>query len=364
MNSYERVRAAVNHQPPDRVPCDFAAEKLVLQRLLEYFDIQTKEELLDVLDIDRRTVGPSYVGPPLQRFADGSYERIVSGGPVYSGVTMPNGEQAEAIVKFPWADVTRPQELAGRYGWDGHIDWWDFSTIPAQIDALQEKGPYWIAAHGDPSGLQHVCMWAGDEKFMLILAMDEDLAVAMIEQHNMYRLEHALKTLEAGAGRIHELHGGGDYGGQKHLLISKKMFRTYFKELYVKFYAEIKKHFDVEIFFHTDGAIYDLISDLIDVGVTVLNPIQVSAQGMDIVKLKSEFGDRLTFHGAIDVQQLLPTATVAEVREEVRRTISVLGNKGGYILAPTHNLQPDTPIENILAMYEQAQGRTLSRSAT
>ncbi len=359
MTPYERVRAAVSHQTPDRVPCDFSAEPLVIQRLFDYFGVSSQKELLDILQIDRRLVGPKYIGPPLRTFADGSYEVICRGGPVYKDIIMPNGEKTEAIVHFPWADVTRPEDLEGRYGWDGRIDWWDFSVIPEQIDALEAEGPYWIAAHGDPSGLQHLCMWVGDERFYLLLALDEDLSMAMIEKHNEYRLEHALKTLEAGGGRIHELHGGGDYGGQEHLLISKKMFRHYFKQLYVDFYGEIKKHFDVEIFFHTDGAVSELIPELIEVGVTILDPIQVSAAGMGMETLKRQFGDKLTFHGGIDVQQLLPFASEEEVRAEVRRAMSILGENGGYILAPTHNIQPDTPLENILAIYEEAQGRRL-----
>lgn len=362
MNAYERVKATVDHQTPDRVPCDFSAESQVVQRLYDYFGIDSMKELLDILQIDRRTVGPRYIGPPLRTFSDGGYERICSGGPVYKNITMPNGERAEAIVHFPWSDVNKADDLQGRYGWNGHIDWWDFSVIPEQIDVLEEEGPYWIAAHGDPSGLQHLCMWVGDERFYLLLAMDEDLAMAMIEQHNKYRLEHALKTLEAGGGRIHELHGGGDYGGQHHLLISKDMFRRYFKGLYMDFYKTIKEHFDVEIFFHTDGAVSELIPELIEVGVTILDPIQVSADGMEMEALKRKYGDALTFHGAIDVQQLLPVASEEEVRQEVRRAISILGENGGYILAPTHNIQPDTPLENILAIYEEAQGRRLLRT--
>jgi uroporphyrinogen decarboxylase len=202
-------------------------------------------------------------------------------------------------------------------------------------------------------------MWVGDERFMLLLADNPDLAVAMIEKHNEYRLEHALKSLEAGKGRIHELNGGGDYGAQNGLLISRTMFRRYFKDLYFRFYREIKKNFDVEIFFHSCGSIVSLIPELIEVGVTILNPVQVLAKGMEIDALKSMYAQQLTFHGAIDIQDLLPHGTAEDVRRAVRRTIQVLGAGGGYILAPTHALQPDTPIENIIAMYEEAQNRKI-----
>jgi uroporphyrinogen decarboxylase len=95
-----------------------------------------------------------------------------------------------------------------------------------------------------------------------------------------------------------------------------------------------------------------LVPDLIDVGVDILNPIQTSAQGMDPAALKREFGERLVFHGGIDVQQILPFATPGRVREEVKHIVATLGQGGGYIFAPSHNIQADVPPENILAMYE------------
>jgi uroporphyrinogen decarboxylase len=359
MTSLERMSATVRHQPVDRVPCDFSAEPGTLARLYDYFGIHSLPELLRILGIDRWTVRPRYIGPPLRRFPDGSYEAIVSGGPIMLDVPAPVGGVNPTTIRYPWADVRTAADLEGRYGWNGHIDWWDFSSIPAQLDALESQGSFWISVHGDPSGLQHLMMWVGDERFLFLLAEDPDLAVAMIEQHNRYRLEHALNSLAAGGGRIHELHGGGDYSSQIGLLISPRMFRRYFKEIYRRFYREIKANFDVEIFFHSCGAVAELIPDLIEVGVTILDPIQVGARGMEIESLAARFGDRLTFHGGVDIQELLPHGIEADVRREARRLVALFAGRGGYILAPSHSLQMDTPIGNILAMYEEAQGRTI-----
>ncbi|AEE97821.1 uroporphyrinogen decarboxylase family protein [Mahella australiensis] len=360
MTSYERIKAAVSHKRPDRVPCDFSAEKDVIENLKAYFSIDDMDDLLDVLGVDRRHVAPRYVGPPLRTFEDGSYETGIFGGPRKKDIPAPGGGVIETPVYFPWGDIETTDDLKDRYGTMGDMSWWDFTSIPNQIDELEDRGQYWITTHGDPAGLQHICQWVGDEKFMMILALDDDLAMAMIEKANEHRLEHAIKALEAGGGRIHELNGGGDYGNQNSLMISKGMFRKYFKPLYVKFYKEIKDNFDVEIFFHSCGSVVELIPELIEVGVTILDPVQVSARGMEIEKLKREYGSKLTFHGAIDIQQLLPYASEEELRREVRRIISVLGDGGGYILAPTHAIQADTTIANIIAMYEEAQGRKIS----
>lgn len=359
MNSYERVRAAVSHKPSDRVPCDFLAEPIVWDRIMKYFGVETREEVLDILDIDVRHVGPRYIGPPLIVDENGLHEIVISGGPRTRWIYNEAGDYTEGIAWHPWADVEEPEDLIGRTHWIGKMEWWDFSHVEEDIDRINEKQPRWIKAHGDPSGLQHLTMWVGDEKFLCDLAADEDLAVAMIEQANKNRLEHALMTLEAGKGKIHELEGGGDYSTQNGLLISKPMFRKFFKDLYVNFYREIKKNYDVEIFFHACGSIVDLIPELIEVGVTILDPIQPSARGMEINALKKNFGKDLTFHGAIDVQQVLPRYTPEQLTEEVKRVISILGKDGGYILAPSHNLQFDTSLDNILTMYETAQNRKI-----
>ena len=352
MTPYKRVRTTFSHQTPDRVPLDFYASGAVIELLYNYFGINSEMELLKILKIDKRRVAPKYIGPPLKSFEDGSHEIVVSGGPHWKKID--DAGYTESCVHFPWADVETPEDLNERTGWNGKIEWWDFSKVKEELDAFERVDEYWIAAHGDPSGLQHLCMWAGDENFYSILASDEDLAFAMIEQHNKYRLEYALKVLEAGDGRIHELMGGGDYGAQEGLLISKNMFNQYFRPLYLKFYSEIKKNFDVEIFFHCCGSVVDLIPDLIELGVTILDPIQTSARGMDLHMLKNNFGDKLNFHGGIDIQGFLPKATEEEVRSEVRKVISILGKNGGYMLAPGHAIQNDTPLNNILVMYDEA----------
>jgi len=204
MNSYQRFKTTVSHHQPDRVPCDFSAEPEIIERLQQYLGVKSYTELLKALGIDRRTVGPCYVGPALRKYDDGSYETIVSGGPIVRDIPAPGGGVIPSTVIFPWADVDKPEDLDGRTGWSGPLEWWDFSSIPEQIDAWQAEGPYWLSAHGDPSGLQHLQMWVGDEKFLLLLAENPDLVMAMIEKHNEHSLEHALQTLEAGEGRIHE----------------------------------------------------------------------------------------------------------------------------------------------------------------
>jgi len=325
------------------------AEQPVRERLIEYFGGCEWDSVLDTVGCDKRSVYPRYIGPALETYPDGSFESIVSGGPRMKMIDTPFG-LIGAYVFFPWADIEKPGQLKDRWGWNGKIEWWDFTSVTKQIDELEERGSYWISSHGDPSGLQHLCMWAGDENYLYILASDEELAVAMIEKHNEIRLEHAMRTLEAGGGRIHQLDGGGDYGTQRGMLIHPGTFRRLFKPLYQKFYREIKANYDVKIQFHSCGSIVDIIPDLIEVGVDILDPVQVQAHGMSPEELHSRFSDSLIFHGGVDIQELLPHASPMEVAAEIKRLYCALGGGSGYIIAPTHFIQADTPLENILAM--------------
>lgn len=120
-------------------------------------------------------------------------------------------------------------------------------------------------------------------------------------------------------------------------------------------FSFIKKRTDAKLYLHSCGAIYEFIPDIIECGVDVLNPVQVSAKGMDTKRFKQEFGDRLSFWGAIDTQRILPFGTPGDVEEEVKRRIYDLASGGGYVLAPVHNIQANVPPENIVAMFEAAK---------
>jgi uroporphyrinogen decarboxylase len=107
-----------------------------------------------------------------------------------------------------------------------------------------------------------------------------------------------------------------------------------------------------KVLFHTCGSVVDIIDDLIEIGVDAIHPVQVSAAGMESRKLKEKYGDRLVFWGGVDTQYILPRGSISEVKAEVERRIKELGENGGYILGAVHNIQPDVPLDNILAMYQ------------
>ena len=139
-------------------------------------------------------------------------------------------------------------------------------------------------------------------------------------------------------------------------MISPKMYRRMLKPLHADLISYIKERTDAKVFFHTDGDVFDLIEDFIEIGVDVLNPIQTSAGKMaDLEGLKQRYGSRLVFCGALDTQHILPHGSPEDVRTEVRRVISILGQGGGYMLASVHTVMNEVPPENILAMVDAVE---------
>jgi len=149
--------------------------------------------------------------------------------------------------------------------------------------------------------------------------------------------------------------GSDDLGFQDGLMVSVETYRQLIKPRHQKYFQLFHDLSPAKVFFHTCGSVADIIDDLIDIGVDVLHPVQVSAAGMDPASLKQKYGGRLAFWGGIDTQHILPHGTVDDVKAEVERMIETLGAGGGYILGAVHNIQPDVPIENILAMYTHAR---------
>jgi uroporphyrinogen decarboxylase len=146
-----------------------------------------------------------------------------------------------------------------------------------------------------------------------------------------------------------------DLGMNDRTILSPQMYRELIKPRQEQTFDLFKDLTPAKRFYHCDVAIYPIIEDLIEIGVEALNPIQVSAVGMwNTKRLKSEFGDRLTFWGAIDTHQVLPHGTLEEVRSEVRRRILNLGPGRGYVICSVHNIQPEVPPENVVAMFDAA----------
>jgi uroporphyrinogen decarboxylase len=378
MNSRERVMAALCHEIPDRVPADLGStavssiHRRANNALKALLGVEVDEPVHDV--VQGIVVPDEQI---LQRFGV-DLRRVALRPPSIAAAASPSGNEntyldewgirrqrtelyweivehplADATVKdlrhYPWPDPHDPCRVAGTSA--------TLSTsLAEEARRLYEETDCALVADFLGGGLFEQALWMrGFERFMMDLVSDEPFATALLDTLLELYVEFYDVYLEAVGPYVQIVALGDDLGMQTGPLISPKLYRRLIKPRHKELYDFIHSRTEAKIMHHTCGSVFPLVQDLIDVGVDILNPIQTSAQGMDPAALKQEFGEQLVFHGGIDVQQILPFATPERVREEVKRIVAILGQEGGYILAPSHNIQADVPPKNVLAMYEAIQ---------
>jgi uroporphyrinogen decarboxylase len=354
MNSKQRILDAINHKKTDRVPIDLWVTKEIMGKLCSYFHTDQPDIVLDELGIDIRLVEPEYKGPPLEKFPNGSEKDIW--GVLRRKIDYSEGNYLE-VDSYPLGGDISILDIEN-YHWPDP-DHYDYSVIPG---ICEKYGNYAILNVGDrlnrTSVLKAAMYLRGMQQLMIDMALNPALVKALLDKITNYYLAHNERIFKAGEGLIDIFMMGDDFGTQRGLLISSEMFREFFAPK-LKEFADQAKSYSLKVMLHSCGSIRELIPDLIEIGVDILNPIQTNAEGMVPEELKGEFGSQICFHGGIDIQHILPHGTTEDVENEVKKLIQALGKDGGYILAPTHNIQIDTPIENILTMYHTALSSVL-----
>ena len=348
MTSRERVLAALRREKTDRVPVDLWITRASEACLAEHLGCAPGEPLRETLNIDMRTLFPEYTGPPLAR-TDTSETDLW--GVVRSEVRTARSRYME-VSHYPLADANTVDDL-DRYDWP-NPDRFDCAGFSDELAA--RKGRHAIVLCDERTNrttvLHQAIYLLGMEKLMMDLALNEAFITELFRRIADFYLALNERIFEACKGRIDFLLIGDDMGTQNGLLISADMIRRFVLPHLAR-YAEQCHAYGVKVLFHSCGSVRDIVDDLIQAGVDVLNPIQRGAAGMEPKELKDTFGDRLAFHGGVDVQHTLPSGAPEDVRAEVRDLIETFDN-GGYILTSTHNIQEDVPVPNILAMYREA----------
>ena len=195
----------------------------------------------------------------------------------------------------------------------------------------------------------------GLDNFLIKMSLDKDFARELLNKNARLCKELMRPFLRELGDNVDIIVIGDDLGGQNGLMISPDMYREILKPIHADYISFIKNNTSAKVFFHTDGDVFDLIPDFIEIGVDILNPIQTSAGKMgNLVELKNRYGEDICFCGGIDTQHVLPFGTTESVSKEVERVIDVLGEGGGYLLAAVHTIMHEVPPENIVAMVEAA----------
>ena len=374
MTSRERVRAALAHRDPDRIPFDLGGSRVTGIHERAYVGLRAalgltageprvgditqqladvERDVLDALGCDVRGVVPRGSATYRREIrVDGDYRTFVdewgvgrrmplAGGFYYDAWAAPLGGEVDgaAIDAYPWPDGADPSRTAGM-------------VEEARRGALDEAR----AVHVGPicGGLtEGLFKLRGFEDGYMDLAADPARARRLMERILEVKLAYWAGLLPRLDGVVDVVGEADDLGGQDRTLFSPATYRALVKPLHRELFAFLHARTDARVFFHTCGAVRELIPDLIEIGVDVLNPVQVSATGMATAALKREFGRDLVFWGGgIDTQRVLGSGTPDEVRAEVRRRIADLAPDGGFVFAAVHNVQPNVPPGNVLAMRE------------
>jgi len=376
MTPRERVLTALNHDEPDRVPIvigvsnatgikmtpyrelkgllGIEAEDAYLYRWPELGTAAVDEETMIRLGSDVRGVLDVEPAEVLERNAErpahadyinswGSGATEIAPGEWFPMVCpMASATEVREIEDYPWPDMDDPSRVA---------------HVAGESARLAAEGRYAIVA--TPwllFPLERAFAMQGMDTFLMNLALRPEFAEALL-----WKIEGLCETLmghflDALGDNVDIVKIGDDLGTQESLLMSPATYRQILKPVHAELIRFIRERTRAKVFFHTDGDVFPLIDDLVEIGVDILNPIQTSAGKMsDLAALKERWGGRLTFCGAIDTHRVLPSGTPDEVRAEVRRVIDVLGPGGGYMVSSVHTVMNDVPARNILAMTDEVQ---------
>ncbi|MCP4375353.1 MAG: hypothetical protein GY794_04150 [bacterium] len=347
MTSKERILAAIAHKQPDRTPITFDAESEVYASLYEHLGLETKEALFDRLGVDTWMVLPGNFIYPADQNALSEKTSIWG---YRSKVTAYTGGEYDEICFNPLAGKDTIADInAHNWPTPNTLDFNHYATEAGQhsdraVIGVFTWGAYFIAS-----------MVRGLGDLMMDFAMRRDYAEHLIRTIGEICKETLTKMLESHGDGIDIVYMADDYCSQRGPLFSPDDF-AHFVVPYLTDLVEIAHQHNKAFMLHCCGAVRPLLPMIVDAGVDMLEPIQTSATGMDPASLKKDFGQDLCFYGGMDLQNTLCRGNRQQVSDEVKRLIDTLGDNGGYILGPGHTyIQVDTPIENILTMYDTAQ---------
>lgn len=394
MTGRERIERALKHRVADRIPIDLGASEstgihvAAYSRFKDFLGLSGgRSQVYDltqmivkvepqVLDLVGADAVPLLIEPRVWkrwRLPDGTPCEVPARANIRQGpqgaelltddgavvAVWPDGSYYFDTCFHPLAEASSPADIEKglmhlqKFDWPDFCDE-DFSDLRRRARELHEEssralvGNLWVHVFAAGQILR------GFENFMMDLLVDKPLAHALMGRLVDCYEERVRRYVEAVGEYCSVIQVNDDLGTQNGPQISRETYREMVKPYHARLWGLIKKLSGKPLLLHSCGSIYDLIPDLIEIGVDALNPVQVRAANMDSRKLKREFGQDLVFWGGgCDTQQVLGNGTPAQVREEVRHRCSDLASGGGFVFSQVHNIQPNVPPENITAMYAE-----------
>jgi uroporphyrinogen decarboxylase len=355
MNKKDIVFAAINHKPSKGLPFDIFEGWMwpePTERLLRRFDASGYDNLLDKMGVYCRWVTAKYIGPSLPQ---GAKDRVASPHTTHSlnasiwGLRPGLKMHGLGTGGHPLSSAQSKEDVFNYAFWPSD-DLFDYQGLKHSATKYENS---FVVVGGFSPIFYLIADLCGMQKALMDLIENPELIHALVEKIVEFYESYFSQICKAGHGNIDAIAFGDDFAGQESMLMSPDHWRKYFKPAWLKLFNIAKRNGYI-VMFHTCGSVYEIIPDLIDIGLDILYPIQPLARSMDLELLKKQFGSSLTFYGGIDVQNLLPFGSVEEIEGEVIR-IAKLFKTGGYILSTSHVIMNDVPEENIITLYDVAK---------
>jgi uroporphyrinogen decarboxylase len=376
LTSAQRVRQALDHQEADRVPFDLGGTGLstihiaAYQNLRRYLGIpavephiafiaeqlvRVDEDLAQRLHTDVRPVIPgTAAGFHYIMRDEGAYQAYTDEWGIGWRKPIDGGFYYD-MYRHPLANATSLDELRA-YPFPDPLDEGRFVNLRSQVETAILQGKA-IALAGPCAGIAEVYSWLrGYEQYYMDLALNQTFVAYMLDRLVEYKCAFWQRALKEIGDLVDVVIEADDLGGQTSPLMSPKTYRSLIQPRHKQLFSFIKAQAPVKLFYHTCGAVRVLIPDLIEAGIDILNPVQISSPGMALVGLKQDFGRDLVFWGGgVDTQRVLGTATPEQIRDHVKQNIDALAPGGGFVFSAVHDIQPNVPPENIIAMWKAWQ---------
>ena len=308
MTHKERILAAIEHKPVDRIPTDFWGTYEARQKFMKELGAADEMQLWNILDIDKILgVGPEYIGPALENEGNIKHDYW---GVKRRAVNFGNNQGTYYEMFYhPLSEYETIEEIEANYAWP-KADWFDFSGVAGQC----ARYPEYAVEAGYIAPFYMFSNIRGLEQSLIDMSIDEELSVYLINKACDFLYDYHERLFDAAKGKIDITQVTDDFGTQTGMMISLDMFDKYFKKNYQRF-IKLAKDYGIKVFHHDDGSIMPIVPRLAELGIDVLNPIQWHLPGMDINALKQKYGQKICFHGAIDNQHVLPFGTTEEVKQ-------------------------------------------------
>ena len=337
---------------------DYLATRKVTKELMDHLSVHSERELLDKLDCDfyylscrdisqNETVLPYYKGPKLH-FTD--TVRKCPLGITWKRMVYDDKFGCDECITGPLSD----ESVTVRDIMDHEFpkpEWFDFSPLIQECESFSDKivvGGLWSAIHGDSFRMM------GFENYLLNIACNKPLVKALIDRMTDFFLtmnKHYFETLK---GKTDVYFMGNDFGTQNGLMISVEDWKELFYDNYKKL-IDLAHSYGLIVMVHSCGSVEPLIPFFIELGVDILDPVQVTASDMSSGHLGKKYSKNIYFHGAVDTQNILPYGNTDEVRKHARNLIEDFNKSGTYIICPSNNFMSGTPPENIATVYDTAK---------